>query len=247
MAITIDWDAKIINVPKGEPTVATLVDPGPPEIYDIDVDAFRLILKDLEDGEEGMPFPDTHLHNTEVSLAGTTFARTIEIINGYTIEWADGQYRVQLKGGNTNFADVSVVNQVSIVPFNSGGLISSGGTTAQEVEDAVLNATIADHLTAGTLGAVINAIQNSVQAREGLVITGSTTTSIRTDLTQPDNFYNGMLVEVQNAAGTVTRRIDQYFQANGEIQVVEPLPFTPAEDDPIRVLTVFSGFDGRAA
>jgi len=120
MAITVDWGNKIINVPKAD---TTLVDSGPPEIRELDIDTFRLTLKDLEDDEEGMPFPDTHSHNAQVTIAGVTLARVIEIINGYTITFEDGQYVVNLVGANSNIIEKTNKNQVSLASQNSAGLI----------------------------------------------------------------------------------------------------------------------------
>lgn len=121
MAITIDWGTKIIDVPKAD---LTLIQPSP-EVRELDVDWFRLELKDLEDDEEGMTFPDTHNHFTEVTLAGLTYARIIEIINGYTVEFEDGQYTVNCVGANHNLSDVRVANQVSLIVNNAAGLINS--------------------------------------------------------------------------------------------------------------------------
>jgi len=116
--ITIDWGAKIINIPQ-----SYLTDLGG-GVYELDTDQFRLDLKDLEDDEEGMNFPDTHRHTTEVVLSGVTYARFVEIINGYTITFEDGQYAVNLTGSNNNISDVTNVNQVSVRSFNSAGLIT---------------------------------------------------------------------------------------------------------------------------
>lgn len=121
MAISVDWGNKIINIPKAD---TTLVDIGPPEIRSIDLDALRLTLKDLEDGEDGMPFLDTHQHFTEITLQGDTYARVVEFINGYTVEFEDGTYTVRASGANSNLSDVKVQNQVSIDTRNSGGLIT---------------------------------------------------------------------------------------------------------------------------
>ena len=75
MAITVNWGTKVINIPQAD---LTFIETG---IYELDVNEFRKTLKGLEDGEDGMPFPDTHRHNTEVTLAGMTLARTIEIMS----------------------------------------------------------------------------------------------------------------------------------------------------------------------
>lgn len=122
--ITVDWTTKIISVPQ---SYLTLVSGS---LYELDVNQFRLDLKDLEDdASQGMIYLDTHRHNTEVTLAGVTFARTFEIINGYTVEFEDGSYRVSLVGANNNIADVLVVNSVSVQVNNSAGLIVTNTAT----------------------------------------------------------------------------------------------------------------------
>ena len=122
MAITIDWGTRVIYIPRND---LTLIQSSPVEIRELNLNWFRLQLKDLEDSEEGMIFPDTHRHNTEVSLGGLTFARVIEIINDYTLLFEDGQYAVNLVGANSNVGDRVNVNQVSVRSANSAGLISS--------------------------------------------------------------------------------------------------------------------------
>jgi hypothetical protein len=133
MAISIDWATKVISVPKADMTLVTMV---PFEVRELDLDWFRLQLKDLEDDAEGMPFLDTHRHNTEVEIAGVTLARVIEIINGYTVTFEDGQYAVNLVGANSNVSDVVNLNQVSIRAQNSAGLIS-GTALADGIERAL--------------------------------------------------------------------------------------------------------------
>lgn len=133
MPISVDWPTKLISVPQ---SYLTLVGGT---LYDLDTNQFRLDLRNLEDSPEGMPWPRTHRHNTEVTVAGVTFARTIEIVNGYQIEFEDGQYTVRLVGSNNNIFDVEggvlVQNQVQVIPGNSAGLIvtSSGGVTPAQV------------------------------------------------------------------------------------------------------------------
>lgn len=117
MAISINWGTKIINVPKADLTHIS------GDIYQLDIDDFRMELKGLEDSEDGMAFPNTHNHNTEVTIGGITYARMIEIINGYTVTFEDGQYAVNLVGANSNVGDVINLNQVSVRSANSAGLV----------------------------------------------------------------------------------------------------------------------------
>jgi FlaG/FlaF family flagellin (archaellin) len=129
MAITIDWGTRVIYVPKAD---TVLVQASPSEIRELDVDVLRLRLKDLEDDDAGIPFPTTHVHNPPVSIGGVTLARVIELINGYTITFEDGIYIVNIAGGNSNIADVTNLNSVSIRTANSAGLVH-----ARELEAGV--------------------------------------------------------------------------------------------------------------
>lgn len=117
--ITIDWGTRIITVPQSFLTLIGGV------LYELDVNAFRLALKDLEDGEEGMAYPDTHQHNTEFVLSGVTYARSVEIINGYTVTFEDlgPHYTVRAVGANHNIADVLNFNSVNLIIGNSAGLV----------------------------------------------------------------------------------------------------------------------------
>jgi hypothetical protein len=127
MPISVNWWTRIIFIPQSYLTAI-----NPPLDYELDVNTFRLDLKDLED-DEGMPNDDTHTHTGEVTIGGVTYSRFVEIINGYMVEFEDGMYAVNLTGANNNIVDVKVVNMVSVRSQNSAGLI-----TVQGVDQATL-------------------------------------------------------------------------------------------------------------
>jgi len=130
VSLSINWATKVISIPQ------SYLAPKGGSVYELDVDVFRKDLKSIEDSEEGITFPDTHFHNTEVIIGGMTLARVVSIINGYTITFGDGQYIVNLVGANNNILDVTNLNQVSIRPTNSAGLIIAGsGVTQQDKAD----------------------------------------------------------------------------------------------------------------
>jgi len=143
MAISINWPTKVINVPKAD---MTLVQSTPIEIRELNINTFRLTLKNLEDDEAGMPFPRTHNHNTIVTVGGVTLARVVEIINGYTVTFGNGTYAVNLVGANSNIGDVLNLNTVSVRAANSAGLIQA----------TIWDEPIAGHLTAGTTGKALS-------------------------------------------------------------------------------------------
>lgn len=143
---SVNWITGEITILKSDPAM-TQIQATPTEIYQLDTEAFRLDLKVLEATADGMPWPDTHIHATEVTLSGVTYARFFEIIPPYfvTFEAPVGMgdfYRVDLVGSNNNIADVKTTNGVSLVSQNSAGLIkvtsNVSGLTASE-SAALLN------------------------------------------------------------------------------------------------------------
>ena len=137
MPISITWGSRVINVPQNYLT------PLGGSVYELNLETFREDIIDLMDNEQGIAHLDTHIHNVEVTLAGLTFARTIEFINGYTVTFEDGQYAVSAVGANSNIADVMNLNQVSLRTANSAGLIvyaSGSGLTQAEHDKLMLTA-----------------------------------------------------------------------------------------------------------
>lgn len=134
MAVTIDYLTLVINVPRADMTLVQ----ASPEIRQLNINDFRLELKDLEDDPDGMAFLRTHNHNPPVTVGGVTLSRVVEIINGYTITFEDGQYAVNLVGANSNIADVANVNQVSIRSANSAGLQDLSLILTSAYNDAVV-------------------------------------------------------------------------------------------------------------
>lgn len=134
MAISINWSTKVITVPQSYLSLVSGT------LYELDADQFRLDLKDLEDSEEGMIFPQTHNHSTQVILSGVTYARIVEIINGYTITFENTgtPYTVRVAGANHNFADVTNYDGgMSLIISNSAGLIvtetGAGGLNLNDI------------------------------------------------------------------------------------------------------------------
>lgn len=136
MTISINPATFVITVPQADLSLVSGT------LYEHDTEAFRLELLDWEDSETGIVFLRTHNHNTTVTIAGVTFARTIELLAPYSIEYEDGAYSVRLVGSNNNFFDVEagilVQNSVQIIAGNSAGLqvVTSGsGVLPSDVTD----------------------------------------------------------------------------------------------------------------
>lgn len=161
MAITINPQTRVIFIPQAD---LTLVQGSN---YQLDVDSFRRQLKDIEDDPfAGIYLVDTHNHTPPVTLSGTTYARFVEIINGYTVEFEDGQYSVALKGANNNIVDVLVQNQVSVVANNSSGLIESDLIEFSSFSGVITidqaNGTPGTEFPTGTLQQPVNNVADAV-------------------------------------------------------------------------------------
>lgn len=141
--ISIDWGTRIIHIPQ------SFLTPMGGASYRLDTNELRIALRDLEDDAAGAVFPPTHNHNTKVLLGGIEYARVIEIINGYTITFEDVgvPYRVFLTGSNNNILDVTNLNNVSVAPNNSAGLVQMS-----EIEQGVFNQGVTIDVVRGVPG-----------------------------------------------------------------------------------------------
>ena len=136
--MSVDWPNKLITVPQADLSLVSGT------LYTMDTETyFRTSLMALMDDEQGMAWPTPLRHNTEVTVAGVTYARTIELINGYQVQFTpNSQWTVRLEGSNNNLFDVEnsvlVQNQVQVIPTNSAGLqtVTSGsGVLPQDITD----------------------------------------------------------------------------------------------------------------
>lgn len=113
MALTLDWNTKVITVPKSELTLVTGTR------YTITVEYWWQLLREANYDAIGVVF-DT-MYN---SIAPTTSTpRIVEVINGYTAQFEDGLYSVEFINGNTNFRDIEIKNLVSVGTNNTTGFI----------------------------------------------------------------------------------------------------------------------------
>jgi hypothetical protein len=126
MAYSVNWATKVVTVPKADLTVIS----ASPEIYQLDVSQFWANIHGIQDDVAAMPYPDIMRSNAPVVLSGVTYARSVEIINGYRIEFENGAYQVNLVGANNNLIDARVQNNVSLTSSNSGGLVQGGAAAA---------------------------------------------------------------------------------------------------------------------
>jgi hypothetical protein len=126
MAYSVNWATKIVTIPKADLTVIS----ASPEIYQLDVNQFWASIHDIQDSADAMPYPDIMRSNAPVILSGVTYARSVEVVNGYKVQFENGAYQVNLVGANNNLIDARVQNNVSMTSSNSGGLVQGGAAAA---------------------------------------------------------------------------------------------------------------------
>lgn len=139
---TLNPATKLISVPQSDLTFISGT------IYSLDSDQFRKDVMTLLASEAYIWMEDAYSHNGEVTVVGITYARTLEFINGYSIQFEDtgSQYSVIIEGSNNNIFDVEngilvPTSLVTVISTNSAGLIvtatGGAGLTAQQTRDAM--------------------------------------------------------------------------------------------------------------
>ena len=167
--ITVNWATKVISIEKED---MILVQSNPFEIWKLDLNDFRLILKDHEDDEEGMPFLHTHNHTAPLTVGGVTLARSVEMINGYTVTFENGSYAVSLVGGNSNIADVTNLNSVSVRSANSAGFVQGPGSDPGDIASAVWDEPRTGHATSDTFGEGVASVQGNITGSVASIAAG---------------------------------------------------------------------------
>jgi len=141
MPISVNPITHVISVPQ------SYLSPVSTGLYALDTNQFRVDLALWSATEEGRAEPFPYDHNTEYTVAGETYARKIELINGYSWQLEDtgSFYSVKLIGSNNNLFDVQngvfiPHGNVGLIPSNSAGLqiVTTGsGVTAQDKVDII--------------------------------------------------------------------------------------------------------------
>lgn len=190
MALTVDWPNALISVPQADLTLVSGT------IYRMNTETyFRTQLMALMDDEQGMAWPTPFTHNTEVTVAGVTYARIIDVaaipVVGTTADGPagfasrfqvqftpDSQWTVILEGSNNNIFDVEngilVQNQVQVIPTNSAGLQTVASGSGLSAAQATWLEEIYKRLD-------LDAADPNTYANDGTSITGNDFTLTKTD------------------------------------------------------------------
>jgi len=189
MAISIDPATLVISVPQADLTLIGGT------LWSLDSNQFRKDVNTLQAAEPAIWQKPAFQHNTEVTFAGTTFARSIEFINGFSITFEDtgSAYTIRIDGSNNNIHDIDagILNPTAlttVVSTNSAGLIVTGGSALTAAEtlkltqihnDRGLNLTTDKVITENTLDTDYTEV-NADGVTKTVIKSGSTTTINRT-------------------------------------------------------------------
>jgi len=144
MALTVNHQTKVFTILRAD---LTLLQSVPTFVYRLNLPALRVEMKALTDNEIGITYDDSHAWFPSQTVSGVQLAPVFIMINGFTVTFEDGQYAVNFNGANTNLGDVTNVNQVSIRPNNSAGLVQ-----VLEIEQIIFNNKITINQLTGVTG-----------------------------------------------------------------------------------------------
>jgi len=138
--ITIDWTNKLVN------STASITD----------IVAFKDIVRDLEDNDDGMLYPPVITYK-RLDLGGGAYFHAVDFINGYQLKFPNpGNYTVVGNIGATIVPVAGVfVDRTKSAAFATVSGTGGSGPTADEVATAVWDKMIASHTTAGSFGEFI--------------------------------------------------------------------------------------------
>jgi hypothetical protein len=142
-----------------------------------------------------------------------------------------GSYQIVVQSSysqNTNVVYVDSGEQAS------GSFTNSDRILLQSISAIVSNLPDSGSLT--SMSSDISNILSSTFIAAGSVLSGSSQTLVNTNLSAPNNKYNGMTAIIKNADGGEARQIDKYTLISGTLQLYPELSFIPQAGDSVIIL-----------
>lgn len=135
----------------------------------------------------------------------------------------------------------SVTDPVTVGTNNdkTGYSLTTEPPTAGAIADAVWDEAYNQHTTAGTFGKLLDILRKANYVTEGSVAAGGTptTTSFRTDLTEPTGtFDNQTLLFISGSLAGESAPIEAYSVTNGQITLGDALTAAPTAADEFVIL-----------
>ena len=146
MTVSIDYNTYVIAVSKDETQLVGINPATGLEVRELNIDTFGRTLADVQDNTDDVWASTAFSYTKPANIGGVFLAAVLLILEPYTITFEDGQYAINLIGGNTNIQDVTNVNQVSIRPSNSAGLTFSEEINSQSYINGLIYINVTDGL-----------------------------------------------------------------------------------------------------
>ena len=109
--LTVNWSTNVITVPLSDLTLVSGTN------YQLTVDFWWQLIRDKNDDADATPY--SGLYNNIPPTSSTP--RIVEVLSPYTVTFENGNYSVNVIGGNTNLRDVVNKNNVSVNTNNTTG------------------------------------------------------------------------------------------------------------------------------
>jgi len=170
----------------------------------------------LRDGWKIRPDEADH----QLNVLGNLFIDTGEI----------GGLFVPTLGGYTVLVNTVVTSKATSV----------GGDVATQVWSSDISSS-----PANSAGAALNELRKSGIAAIGNVIAGTTSSAIKTDLTNTDGYFDGMTIHIVDGVDSITREVDAYLNIDGTFILAKDAPFTPSIGSQVFVINRHSARSGR--
>lgn len=218
MAITIDWATYVINIPRAD---MQLIQSTPIEVRQLDITTFHETLRDLEDGFDGIVNPSTHNYAASTEISGVILAQVMEVLAPYTVTFEDGQYAVNVVGGNSNIADRVNINNVGVRTANSAGLqdLSSLQAASFTAGAVSVNPNTNNTGTIYPVGTRAYAVNNMFDAHEIAEQRGLNTFQIMASLTlSTDDYTDGYVFNGDNPTTVSMILLDGVNTTNAEFR-----------------------------
>jgi hypothetical protein len=145
MALSANYVTKVLTIPESDLT-------GVSPDYTYDLDTLSDEMRALSASSIGIDQDYHHDYTGSATLGSVVLAPVVAMVNGWTIEFEDGAYLVELTGANSDILDFLVHNQVSVRQVSSAGLVvtaTSGLTTNESamlllIQQLLMNRVITD-------------------------------------------------------------------------------------------------------
>lgn len=172
-----------------------------------------------------------------VALQAQGFHGQIEVQN---ITNASALFEANLTAGKVIAGATNTDGDITVRGNGQIDDSSIGGTLVLDELEHALVLTSTEHYLSAPASSLMYTVRKQFEStyNEFTAAGGSTSTSILTDATEANDFWNDQVIVVRDSTGqVVARNVADYNNANGEFIPSSPFPFTPANGDSVFIIS----------